>query len=58
MMQLDLIRTVKILHCIVLMCRRIYVPYPFHWGRPTFDAGDSFTMMAASLVTLFEVPPF
>ncbi|KAK4745648.1 hypothetical protein SAY87_011960 [Trapa incisa] len=32
----------------------IYVPYPFQWGSPTFDAGDSFTMMAASLVTLFE----
>ncbi|OWM80607.1 hypothetical protein CDL15_Pgr006637 [Punica granatum] len=32
----------------------IYVPYPFQWGRPTFSAGEVFTMMAASLVTLFE----
>nr|TKS08191.1 hypothetical protein D5086_0000108410 [Populus alba] len=26
----------------------IKVPYPFQWGRPTFDAGDVFVMMDAS----------
>ena len=34
---------------------RIYMPYPFQWGRPTFNAGETFAMMAASLVSLFEV---
>ncbi|XP_010490150.1 PREDICTED: putative nucleobase-ascorbate transporter 10 [Camelina sativa] len=32
----------------------IYIPYPFQWGSPTFNLTDSFAMMAASLVTLFE----
>ncbi|OAP15797.1 hypothetical protein AXX17_AT1G59190 [Arabidopsis thaliana] len=32
----------------------IYIPYPFQWGSPTFDITDSFAMMAASFVTLFE----
>lgn len=31
------------------------MPYPFQWGRPTFNAGETFAMMAASLVSLFEV---
>ncbi|KAF8039952.1 hypothetical protein BT93_B2233 [Corymbia citriodora subsp. variegata] len=30
----------------------IRVPYPFQWGAPTFDAGESFAMMAASFVAL------
>jgi len=34
---------------------RIRVPYPFQWGAPTFDAGETFAMMAASLVALVEV---
>lgn len=34
---------------------RIYIPYPFQWGSPTFNLTDSFAMMAASFVTLFEV---
>ncbi|GAU29261.1 hypothetical protein TSUD_392110 [Trifolium subterraneum] len=32
----------------------ISVPYPFQWGAPTFDAGETFAMMAASLVALVE----
>ncbi|GAV56594.1 Xan_ur_permease domain-containing protein, partial [Cephalotus follicularis] len=32
----------------------IYIPYPFQWGTPTFNAGESFAMMAASFVSLFE----
>ncbi|KAF7830535.1 putative nucleobase-ascorbate transporter 10 [Senna tora] len=32
----------------------IYIPYPFQWGSPTFNAGEAFAMMAASLVALFE----
>ncbi|XP_058203358.1 putative nucleobase-ascorbate transporter 10 [Rhododendron vialii] len=27
----------------------LYIPYPFQWGRPTFQAGEAFAMMAASL---------
>ncbi|KAI8547144.1 hypothetical protein RHMOL_Rhmol07G0172300 [Rhododendron molle] len=27
----------------------LYIPYPFRWGRPTFQAGEAFAMMAASL---------
>ncbi|KAK1368682.1 hypothetical protein POM88_034774 [Heracleum sosnowskyi] len=33
----------------------IRVPYPFQWGAPTFDAGEAFAMMAASLVALIEL---
>lgn len=32
----------------------IRVPYPFQWGRPTFDAGDIFAMMASSFVAIVE----
>ncbi|KAA0033253.1 putative nucleobase-ascorbate transporter 10 [Cucumis melo var. makuwa] len=32
----------------------IYIPYPFQWGGPTFNAGEAFAMMAASAVSLFE----
>ncbi|XP_062177710.1 nucleobase-ascorbate transporter 4 isoform X2 [Alnus glutinosa] len=32
----------------------IRVPYPFQWGSPTFNAGDAFAMMAASLVAIVE----
>ncbi|KAK8938245.1 Nucleobase-ascorbate transporter 6 [Platanthera guangdongensis] len=32
----------------------IRVPYPFQWGTPTFNAGDSFAMMAASFASLIE----
>ncbi|KAG6600279.1 Nucleobase-ascorbate transporter 4, partial [Cucurbita argyrosperma subsp. argyrosperma] len=32
----------------------IKVPYPFQWGRPSFDAGDIFSMMASALVALIE----
>ncbi|KAK4758864.1 hypothetical protein SAY87_020165 [Trapa incisa] len=32
----------------------IRLPYPFQWGAPTFDAGESFAMMAASFVALVE----
>lgn len=38
-----------------LITCRIYIPYPFQWGGPTFNAGESFAMMAASVVSLFEV---
>nr|GFD53732.1 nucleobase-ascorbate transporter 2 [Tanacetum cinerariifolium] len=30
----------------------IKIPYPLQWGAPTFDAGHSFGMMAAVLVSL------
>lgn len=32
----------------------IRFPYPFQWGAPTFDAGESFAMMATSFVALVE----
>lgn len=32
----------------------IRVPYPFQWGAPTFDAGESFAMMFTSFVALVE----
>uniref|UniRef100_A0A7N0T603 Uncharacterized protein n=1 Tax=Kalanchoe fedtschenkoi TaxID=63787 RepID=A0A7N0T603_KALFE len=32
----------------------IEVPLPFHWGQPTFTAGDTFAMMAASIISLIE----
>ncbi|XP_022891532.1 nucleobase-ascorbate transporter 6-like [Olea europaea var. sylvestris] len=32
----------------------IRVPCPFQWGAPTFNAGESFAMMAASFVALVE----
>ncbi|XP_031285147.1 nucleobase-ascorbate transporter 4-like [Pistacia vera] len=32
----------------------IRVPYPFQWGGPSFNAGDSFAMMASSLVAIIE----
>ncbi|KAJ4716132.1 Nucleobase-ascorbate transporter [Melia azedarach] len=32
----------------------IRVPYPFQWGRPRFNAGDSFAMMAAAFVAIIE----
>ncbi|KAL5194963.1 Nucleobase-ascorbate transporter 4 [Glycine soja] len=32
----------------------IRVPYPFQWGRPSFNAGDTFAMIAASLVAIVE----
>ncbi|AET04262.1 nucleobase-ascorbate transporter-like protein [Medicago truncatula] len=32
----------------------IKIPYPLEWGAPTFDAGHSFGMMAAVLVSLVE----
>ncbi|KAK6924884.1 Nucleobase cation symporter 2 family [Dillenia turbinata] len=32
----------------------IRVPYPFQWGPPSFDAGEAFAMMVASLVALVE----
>ncbi|XP_078430376.1 nucleobase-ascorbate transporter 4-like [Wolffia australiana] len=32
----------------------IRIPYPLQWGRPIFNAGEGFAMMAASLVALVE----
>ncbi|CAL9774890.1 unnamed protein product [Musa acuminata subsp. burmannicoides] len=32
----------------------IKIPYPLQWGAPTFDAGHSFGMMAAVLVSMIE----
>ncbi|EPS67525.1 hypothetical protein M569_07250, partial [Genlisea aurea] len=32
----------------------IRIPYPFQWGAPTFDAGESFAMMVTSFVALVE----
>ncbi|XP_004512136.1 putative nucleobase-ascorbate transporter 10 [Cicer arietinum] len=32
----------------------VYFPYPFQWGSPTFNAAETFAVMAASLVSLFE----
>jgi hypothetical protein len=39
---------------IITFCR-IRVPYPFQWGAPTFDAGESFAVMVAAFVALVEV---
>ncbi|XP_028789710.1 nucleobase-ascorbate transporter 4-like [Neltuma alba] len=30
------------------------VPYPFQWGSPSFDAGDVFVTLAASVVAIIE----
>ncbi|GAV81135.1 Xan_ur_permease domain-containing protein [Cephalotus follicularis] len=30
------------------------VPYPFQWGRPSFNAGDAFVMWAAAFVSIVE----
>ncbi|OMO77169.1 Xanthine/uracil/vitamin C permease [Corchorus olitorius] len=32
----------------------IYIPYPFQWGSPTFNAAEAFVMMAPAFVSLFE----
>ncbi|CAH9095886.1 unnamed protein product [Cuscuta epithymum] len=32
----------------------IKIPYPFQWGAPSFDAGDSFAMLMATFVALVE----
>ncbi|KAE9609381.1 putative xanthine/uracil/vitamin C permease [Lupinus albus] len=32
----------------------VYFPYPFQWGSPTFNTGETFAMVAASFVSLFE----
>ncbi|KAL8140538.1 hypothetical protein V2J09_006559 [Rumex salicifolius] len=32
----------------------IKIPYPLQWGVPSFDAGHSFAMMAAVMVSLIE----
>lgn len=32
----------------------IKIPFPLQWGAPTFDAGHSFGMMAAVMVSLIE----
>ncbi|GMP45516.1 hypothetical protein CsSME_00014020 [Camellia sinensis var. sinensis] len=32
----------------------IHIPYPFQWGRPTFNAGEAFAMMVASIVASIE----
>ncbi|XP_027366401.1 nucleobase-ascorbate transporter 4 isoform X1 [Abrus precatorius] len=32
----------------------IRVPYPFQWGRPSFNAGDTFAMIAAAFVAIIE----
>lgn len=44
----------NVLTCLCFV-NRIRVPYPFQWGGPTFDAGESFAMMAASFAALIEV---
>ncbi|GAB2217042.1 hypothetical protein Drorol1_Dr00000200 [Drosera rotundifolia] len=33
---------------------RLYLPRPFQWGKPTFNVGEAFVMMAAALVALTE----
>lgn len=40
------------------MSCRIRIPYPFQWGAPTFDAGETFAMMATVFVGLVEVYSF
>ncbi|KAK0575430.1 hypothetical protein LWI29_000412 [Acer saccharum] len=32
----------------------VYFPYPFQWGSPTFNVGETFAMLAASFVSLSE----
>ncbi|XP_051123942.1 nucleobase-ascorbate transporter 7-like [Andrographis paniculata] len=32
----------------------LHIPYPFHWGPPTFRAGKAFAMMVASFVASTE----
>ncbi|KAL6213237.1 hypothetical protein ACLB2K_012684 [Fragaria x ananassa] len=32
----------------------VRVPYPFQWGRPYFNAGDTFAIMAAAFVAIIE----
>lgn len=35
--------------------RRVKVPYPLQWGRPSFHGSDAFAMIAASYVAIVEV---
>ncbi|KAF5955499.1 hypothetical protein HYC85_008355 [Camellia sinensis] len=35
-------------------CILIHIPCPFQWGRPTFNAGEAFAMMVASIVASIE----
>ncbi|GFY85958.1 Xanthine/uracil permease family protein [Actinidia rufa] len=32
----------------------IYIPYPFQWGRPTFNPGEVFAIMTATMVASVE----
>ncbi|KAI4295778.1 hypothetical protein L6164_035788 [Bauhinia variegata] len=32
----------------------IRVPYPFQWGRPSFNVGDAFAMIASAFVAIIE----
>ncbi|PSS31495.1 Nucleobase-ascorbate transporter like [Actinidia chinensis var. chinensis] len=32
----------------------IYIPYPFQWGRPTFNPGEAFAIMTATMVASVE----
>ncbi|XP_057489902.1 nucleobase-ascorbate transporter 6-like [Actinidia eriantha] len=32
----------------------IYIPYPFQWGTPTFNAGEAFAIMTAAIVASVE----
>ncbi|WJX35296.1 N-acetyltransferase 10 [Trifolium repens] len=32
----------------------LYIPLPFQWGSPTFNYGETFAMLTASFVSLFE----
>ncbi|GMY38734.1 nucleobase-ascorbate transporter 4 [Fagus crenata] len=39
---------------LISAARWIKVPYPFQWGRPTFNAGEAFAMMGSALVAIVE----
>uniref|UniRef100_A0A2N9H3I1 Uncharacterized protein n=1 Tax=Fagus sylvatica TaxID=28930 RepID=A0A2N9H3I1_FAGSY len=39
---------------LISAARWIKVPYPFQWGRPTFNAGEAFAMMGSAFVAIVE----
>ncbi|KAI5401059.1 N alpha-acetyl-transferase, variant 2 [Lathyrus oleraceus] len=39
---------------LITAARWISLPYPLQWGTPSFNAGDIFAMIAASLVAIVE----
>lgn len=39
----------------LLQTCRIYIPFPFQWGPPTFRAGEAIAMVVATFIASTEV---